>query len=249
MNPRLEVQRHWWPVVASLSLVPTLTFWCQLHGSVLGGDPVGLDVSLPWACNVSLGWIIAVFALRRFSRRNHTGRAWTGAALCVAVLTLTLETLLLRDDTALALWLYQRAPLHLVFAGLLTAGFFLMLRGRDGESTTAAPSANPRVFELLEVMTGTGHTRIRLEDIECLEAERNYINVHTPGRSYLLRRTLASLEESLGARNFERVHRSLIVNRARIREWRRGGVLVLDSGREVRVSRAFSRKREEGWSG
>jgi hypothetical protein len=248
MHLRLDVQGHGWLPVASLGLVPVFTFWCQLHGSVLGGEAVGFDVSLPWACKVSLGWIIAAFALHRFSAWNPAWPAWLGATAGVAVLTLATEALLLRGDSALTLWFYQRTPLHLGFAALLAGGFFLM-RARDAQSSPASGSPGERPSDLVEVMTGTGHTRIRLEDIECLEAERNYINVHTPERTYLLRRTLSSLEESLGSRNFERVHRSIIVNRAKVRERRRGGVLVLHSGREVRVSRAFSKKREEGWSG
>jgi DNA-binding LytR/AlgR family response regulator len=64
--------------------------------------------------------------------------------------------------------------------------------------------------------------------------------VHTPQRSYLLRQTLGSLEKSLRSEAFLRVHRSMIVNRARIRERRSGGVLVLDSGRKVQVSRGFA---------
>jgi DNA-binding LytR/AlgR family response regulator len=94
-------------------------------------------------------------------------------------------------------------------------------------------------------MTGTGRTRIRLQDIECLEADRNYINVYTPQRSYLLRRTLNSMEKSLPAGDFLRVHRSIIVNRAMIRERRHGGVLVLCSGRAVRVSRGFAHQNLE----
>jgi DNA-binding LytR/AlgR family response regulator len=91
-------------------------------------------------------------------------------------------------------------------------------------------------------MTGTGRTSVRVDDIECLEADRNYVNVHTPDRSYLLRQTLTSLEKSLQPRDFLRVHRSIIVNRAMIRERRGGGVLVLRSGRVVRMSRAFARQ-------
>jgi DNA-binding LytR/AlgR family response regulator len=89
-------------------------------------------------------------------------------------------------------------------------------------------------------MTGTGRTRVRIEDIESLEADRNYVSVHTPQRSYLVRQTLGSLEASLRSETFLRIHRSTIVNRNRIRERRPGGVLVLQSGRTVRVSRAFS---------
>jgi DNA-binding LytR/AlgR family response regulator len=87
----------------------------------------------------------------------------------------------------------------------------------------------------------TPKPRMRSEDIECLEADRNYVSVHTPQRTYLLRRTLASLEQSLQPGTFLRVHRSIIVNRAMIRERRAGGLLVLSSGRTVRVSRGFAR--------
>ena len=95
---------------------------------------------------------------------------------------------------------------------------------------------------MLDVMTGIGRTRVRVAEIECLEADRNYVSVHTPQRSYLVRQTLGSLEAALRSGTFLRIHRSSIVNRAMIRERRPGGVLVLHSGRTVRVSRAFSNR-------
>jgi DNA-binding LytR/AlgR family response regulator len=88
-------------------------------------------------------------------------------------------------------------------------------------------------------MTGTGHVAIATAEIECLEADGNYLNVaHVSGRTYLLRSTLNAAEQRLGAQ-FVRIHRSVIVNRGRIRERRRGGQLVLQSGRIVRIGRAF----------
>jgi hypothetical protein len=252
MYPRFEDSRHGWLLFASLGLVMVLTFWCRLHASVLGAEPVGLDVSLPWACRISIGWILAAFGLRWFSARNPSPYWWPAAAIGVTVLTLTSESLLVREGMPLMLWLYEKAPLHFALAGLMTGGFWIIRKkgvpAADAQWKPPAEAARERSSDLVEVMTGTGHASIRIQDIEFLEAERNYINVHTPERTYLLRRTLASLEESLARRNFERVHRSIIVNRDKIREWRRGGVLVLRSGREVRVSRGYSRKRLDGWS-
>jgi DNA-binding LytR/AlgR family response regulator len=245
MNPRLEGLRRWWLPATALALVLVLNFWCQLHGSVLGLGPVTFDISLPWALKAALGWVVALSVLSRRGGRflDSTLAArhrWLARALMlVAILAVTMgnELLLIRGEAPLALWLYERLPLHVLFASLLVGGY-LLLRAREQAGNPAAAPAGAEPL-LVEVMTGTGRTQVRVADIECLEADRNYINVHTPQRSYLLRQTLSSLEKSLSPRDFQRVHRSIIVNRAKIRERRSGGVLVLSSGRVVRVSRAF----------
>ena len=64
-------------------------------------------------------------------------------------------------------------------------------------------------------------------------------SVRRLGRTYLLRQTMAAAERSLDESRFMRVHRSTIVNRRLIKERRCGGVLVLQSGRTVTVSRAY----------
>ena len=228
-------------VTAAAALVLVRVFWCELHGFATGTDLVGLDVSMPWALKASAGWILAGALLGLHGARLLDSAFATRkpfvmrAALVAGVLLITLgsETWLLLGDTPLSLWLYDRAPAHATFAVLLVAGYLFMRR---------KPTTNPAATEpsMLDVMTGTGHTRVRIDDIECLEADRNYVSVHTPQRSYLVRQTLGSLETSLRPETFLRIHRSTIVNRNRIRERRPGGVLVLQSGRTVRVSRAFS---------
>jgi two-component system LytT family response regulator len=57
--------------------------------------------------------------------------------------------------------------------------------------------------------------RLQLIDaasIEWLEADDNYVHVHTPARSYLLRRTLQDLLSQLGDKHFVRIHKSTAVN-------------------------------------
>ncbi len=227
-------------VMAAAALVLARIFWCELHGLATGTDLVGLDVSMPWALKASAGWILAGALLGLYGARlQDTAFAARRpfvirAALFAGVLTITLgsETWLLLGDTALSLWMYERAPAHATIAVLLVAGYLFL---RKPATHPASPQAS-----MLDVMTGTGRTRVRIDDIECLEADRNYVSVHTPQRSYLVRQTLGSLEASLRSETFLRIHRSTIVNRNRIRERRPGGVLVLQSGRTVRVSRAFS---------
>jgi DNA-binding LytR/AlgR family response regulator len=59
---------------------------------------------------------------------------------------------------------------------------------------------------------------VRIGDIECLEADHNYVNVHTPQRSHLLCQMLAALDKALKTAEFLRIHRSIIVNRGMIRD-------------------------------
>jgi DNA-binding LytR/AlgR family response regulator len=54
--------------------------------------------------------------------------------------------------------------------------------------------------------------KIIIADILYLEAERNYCNVYTKNNTYLLVNTLKNMEDKLPAEQFQRIHRSFIVN-------------------------------------
>jgi DNA-binding LytR/AlgR family response regulator len=54
--------------------------------------------------------------------------------------------------------------------------------------------------------------KIIIEDILYLEADRNYCQVFTKNNTYLLVNTLKNMEDKLPAEQFQRVHRSFIVN-------------------------------------
>lgn len=85
--------------------------------------------------------------------------------------------------------------------------------------------------------------RVALADVEVVEAEDNYVWLHTPATSWLDRCTLAALLAHPAAGAFIRVHRSAAVNVrhiARIEPLARGDAQVTtDAGRVVRVSRRF----------
>lgn len=85
--------------------------------------------------------------------------------------------------------------------------------------------------------------RIAAEDIERIDAERDYMRLHVAGRSYLLHQTISALEERLDPQRFIRLHRSTIVRKDRIKGLKHdgGGVWSADlgEGQDVRIGRTY----------
>ncbi|MEO7455238.1 MAG: LytTR family DNA-binding domain-containing protein [Gemmatimonadaceae bacterium] len=85
-----------------------------------------------------------------------------------------------------------------------------------------------------------GRRVIPVDEIDWIGADDYYAAIHTGGRRYLLRETMASLEARLDVAKFVRVHRSAIVNVTRVRELKRqegDAELILRDGTKLPVSR------------
>jgi len=84
---------------------------------------------------------------------------------------------------------------------------------------------------------------IPVSAVDWIEAERNYVRLYVEGETHLIRETLTSLAARLEPAGFLRVHRSAIVNAARIRQFRPlfhgDGELVLSNGQTVPVGRSY----------
>jgi DNA-binding LytR/AlgR family response regulator len=85
--------------------------------------------------------------------------------------------------------------------------------------------------------------RIAAEDIDRIDAERDYMRLHIGQRSYLLHQTISALEARLDPDKFIRLHRSTIVRRDRIKALKHDGSGVwsadLGDGEEVRIGRTY----------
>ena len=83
---------------------------------------------------------------------------------------------------------------------------------------------------------------VRVEDIDFVEAEDNYVVVHAASRTYKGRDRISDLESQLDARRFVRIHRSTIVHVAKIREVQPltngDHAVVLRDGKVLRVARS-----------
>jgi two-component system LytT family response regulator len=96
------------------------------------------------------------------------------------------------------------------------------------------------------VKDGEKEILLPVEEIDWVEAAEYYSCLHANGHGYMLRETIADLDNRLDPRRFVRIHRSAIVNLDRIREiYREGpteGSVVLTDGQKLRMSRAGRQK-------
>ncbi|MET0254528.1 MAG: LytTR family transcriptional regulator DNA-binding domain-containing protein [Luteibacter sp.] len=97
--------------------------------------------------------------------------------------------------------------------------------------------------ERLLVPEGERLQLIDASSVEWLEADDNYVHVHTTTRTYLLRRTLQDLLSQLGETRFVRIHRSTAVNLGAIESlaplFKGDYQIHLRNGRALRLSRRY----------
>lgn len=105
-----------------------------------------------------------------------------------------------------------------------------------------APRANAEPTTHLVLPDGAKTLRVSIEAIEWIEAEDNYVLIHTPQKTHTVRQRMRDLESQLDAARFARVHRSAIVSVARVaavRPLTHGDFeVVLESGAVVRGTRS-----------
>lgn len=114
---------------------------------------------------------------------------------------------------------------------------------RRGIVREAEPAAESHFATEFWVPHRAELVRIAADDIDRIDAERDYMRLHVGGRSFLLHQTIASLEARLDPDRFIRLHRSTIVRRDRILRLRHDGcgVWFADMGDEgeVRIGRTY----------
>lgn len=109
-------------------------------------------------------------------------------------------------------------------------------------------NTGPCVRNRIAIRT-SGHIAIvRTEDIDWIEAADNYVCVHCGSETHLLRETMNTIEVRLPRSQFQRVHRSAIVNMERIKElqpWFRGDYrILLRDGTVLTLSRTYREQLE-----
>lgn len=144
-------------------------------------------------------------------------------------------------------------------------------RVRAAKQASAAETHRDKLLQLICDMTGeslaladaldgdatdrdAGHARLAIKDgdttvvlpwadVDWIEAAGDYLCVHAQGTTHVMRSTMKAMEKRLDHRYFVRVHRSTIINKARvsaIRSHINGEYfLTLDGGKQVKVSRSY----------
>jgi two-component system LytT family response regulator len=117
----------------------------------------------------------------------------------------------------------------------------------DGDRLAHAPYATAR----FAVRDGRRTHLVSVADVLWIESFGNYARVYTPTSRFIHRATMASIAAELAPHGFARIHRTVIVNVAHIRQIRPKGSgqyeVVLDTGTRLRVSRTFRNALEAVW--
>jgi two-component system LytT family response regulator len=118
-----------------------------------------------------------------------------------------------------------------------------LLAGATPSAAVSTARARTNAADRLLVPDGERLQLIDSAGIEWLEADDNYVHVHTAARTWLLRRTLQDLLLQLGEQRFVRIHKSAAVNVAAISSLTplfKGDYEVhLRNGQTLRLSRRF----------
>jgi two-component system, LytTR family, response regulator len=90
-----------------------------------------------------------------------------------------------------------------------------------------------------------------VDKLDYVEAQDDYIALHSEKKSYLKQQTISSLEAQLDPARFARIHRSYIVNLeriARIEPYTKDSrVVILRDGAQLPVSRSGHAKLRAIW--
>ena len=82
--------------------------------------------------------------------------------------------------------------------------------------------------------------------VDWIEAEGNYVSIHSGGKKHLLREKMSTLESQLDPARFARIHRSTIIRTDRIKSlkplFNGDYVVTMQDGREFTLSRTYREK-------
>jgi two-component system LytT family response regulator len=104
----------------------------------------------------------------------------------------------------------------------------------------------PRRLEFLTIKSAGQVAFVSLPEIDWIEAADYYAALHVGGKTHLLRRSIAELEQELDPVLFCRIHRSTIVNLNRVRGLKLDEdgdyTVLLESGTTLRLSRRYRKQ-------
>jgi two-component system LytT family response regulator len=132
-----------------------------------------------------------------------------------------------------------------------------LARAKDLIRSSAAADSNRQIIGLLEAIASPRNYLKRLavrsagktlflevSDVDWIGAAENYVELHVGRASHLLHVTMNTFEKSLDPEVFLRIHRSIIINRDRIKEMESGAhgeyVITLRDGVRLQSGRTYA---------
>ena len=225
----IEVSSH----IVVAALLPVL-YWMHRRWPVSGG-PRNIAIHVLGLVPFSLIHTIGMAALRLLWFSGILGEAYS--------FPITFDRLA-----------YEFAK-DIINYGMLSAAVmalrhvFARVPAPAAEPAAAPPPSQPESLpERFAVRKRGKEIMVEVADIDWIEAAGNYAVLHVGGDTLEIRSTLTKLEGELDPKRFVRVHKSYVVNVARIAEvtpWISGDWRIrLQDGAEVNLSRRYRQRFE-----
>ncbi len=136
----------------------------------------------------------------------------------------------------------------LLSAGTMALGLLLRRTPVSVSTAVAATSSGPLPERFAVRQRGGAEIMVEVADIDWIEAAGNYAILHVGGETFEIRSSLSRLEGELDPKRFVRVHKSHLVNVAKVVEvtpWVSGDWRIrLQDGGEVNLSRRYRQRFE-----
>jgi hypothetical protein len=236
------------------------------RGHELGEEALRISMAALLGCSISP--LVLTSALRFPVEGARAGR---NAAIHLAGILLV-AAILIAASCVLADWFLasERRPfavalreefkfnwLLVAFCTATLAGFFHTRFAQSlcglAAPQPASPTQGVHYLSSIPVKLRGETVRLALQDVHWIEAQGNYLALHTGSETHLVRDSLGSMEPRLNPRDFVRVHRGAIVAVGRITGLSPLGSgdasLRLHNGSDVRLSRKYRATFLGAWGG
>lgn len=218
---------HAWLITVAIVLVGAL--YC-LSYSMLSGRPEGLGTGLTWSIVTLLPWLLA-FEFGKRVNYDPTGSWHANWWLIAAILVSTAVISIIMQD----IWSGEfgaRESAIALLRRLPASGFILFL-------LLLVPELQRRAERR---PNSAGELPVPPQQIDWIKAAGNYLEIRTRRGTILNRMTMATAESLLKGDRFIRIHRSALVNAARVKQLQRGKLadeILLEDGTRLKVGGAY----------
>jgi DNA-binding LytR/AlgR family response regulator len=166
------------------------------------------------------------------------------AALVTAILINPITYMMIgRNIHSVPVEILSTGTLYFALLFVIWSALYLQLKGEPFLHAPPPATDAPRPSPVFQVEKRGEIRQLRADDIVCVRASGDYVDLVTPVNTYLKKDTMTNLEALLDPERFKRIHRSTIVNIGKIERVspKQGGVfdITLEGGRQVQSSRAY----------
>ncbi|GGA91233.1 hypothetical protein GCM10011369_36660 [Neiella marina] len=235
--------------------------YCVFWREYAAGAQYNFADSLIWFGKEWGGWLVATVPLiLALNASRQAGYLLLGVAIngCfVVIFVMAVRIMLDTGEFGQASYIriiIEQMPKHASALAIFVAIWFYLGGQRPSQSIASEYQPSMTTDEPCEalfiVAENQGIERqVAIADIIRIQAAKNYIDIETNDAHYVKRATLKHIADNFAASDLQQVHRSFIVNLAKVAQLRKnsngGTLVVMEDGSAVPVSKSYAARLKQ----